>query len=74
MELEGIMLSKISQPENDNYHMVSHLRNSSEDHRGGEEKLNEQSSEREKNHERLNYTKQTEGCWRGGGWRDVVLQ
>ena len=41
MELEGIMLSEISQSEKDNY-MISlmwNLRNKTEDHRGREGKL-----------------------------------
>ena len=46
---------------------VWNIRNSTEDHRGSEGKLNVKSSEREKNHERLNYRRQTEGCWRGSG-------
>ena len=50
------MLIEISQSEKDNYHMVSlvwNIRNSTEDHRVREGKLNGKSSEREKNHERL---------------------
>jgi len=42
MELEGIMLSEISQSEKDNYHMISliwNLRNKTVDHRGREEKI-----------------------------------
>jgi len=35
MELEGIMLSEISQSEKDKYHMRN-LRNKTEDHRGRE--------------------------------------
>ena len=48
MELEGIMLSEISQSEKDNY-MVSlrwNIKNSTEDDRGRERK--QQSSERDK--------------------------
>ena len=41
MELEGVMLSEISQSEKDRYHMFSLLmrilRNLTEDHGGGEE-------------------------------------
>ena len=51
MELEGIMLSKISQSEKDHYHMVSlmwNIRNSTEDNRGRDGKLNGKSSERRK--------------------------
>ena len=44
------------------------IRNSTEDHRGREGKLNGKSSERETNHERLNFRKQTECCWRGVAW------
>ena len=51
---------------------MQNIRNSAEDHRGREGKLNGKSSEREKNHETLNYRKQIEGFWRRGGWRDVV--
>ena len=43
MELEGIMLSEMSQAEKDKYHMV--LWNSVEDHRGRDRKLNEKKSE-----------------------------
>ena len=41
MELEGIMLSEISQSEKDRYHVFTHmwnLRNLTEDHRGLKEK------------------------------------
>ena len=51
------MLSEIRQAEKDNYHMVFtymwNIRNSMEDHRGREGKLNGKKSERETNHERL---------------------
>ena len=36
MELEGIVLSEISQPEKDRYHMFSLIRNLTEDHGGRE--------------------------------------
>ena len=42
MEVEGIMLSKVSQSEKDNYHLISlmwNLRNKTEDHRGRERKI-----------------------------------
>ena len=55
MELEGVMLSKISQAEKDNY-MVSlmwNIRNSTEDHRVRKGKLNGKLSEREETQERL---------------------
>ena len=42
MELEGIMLSEVSQSEKDKYHMISlmwNLRNKTEDHRGREGKI-----------------------------------
>ena len=51
---------------------MRNIRNSAEDHRGREGKLNGKSSERDKNHETLTYRKQTEACWRGGGWGDGV--
>ena len=50
------MLREIRQSEKDNYHTVLLMwkrRNSAEDHRGREEKLNGKKSEREINHERL---------------------
>ena len=50
------MLRKISQSEKDNYHGFTHMwniRNSAEDHKVREGKLNGKSSEREKNHEKL---------------------
>ena len=50
------------------------IRNSAEDHRGREENQNRKKSEREKNHEILNYRKQTEACWRGGGRGDGVSE
>ena len=57
MELERITLSEISQAEKDNFHMVSlymwNIRNSAEDYRGREGKLNGKKSERETNNERL---------------------
>ena len=56
MGLGEIILSEISQAEKDNYHMDSLMwnrRNSTEDHRGREGKLNGKKSERETNHERL---------------------
>ena len=44
VEREGIMLSEVSQSEKDDYHMVSrtvwNIRNSAEDHRGREGRLN----------------------------------
>ena len=70
MELEGVMLSKISQSEKDNYHMISpmwNLRNKTEDHRGREEKQNKIKLKRATNYETLNHRKETEGCWKGGG-------
>ena len=42
IELEGIMLSEISQSEKDNYHIISmvwNLRNKTEDHWGREGKI-----------------------------------
>ena len=46
MELEGIMLNEISQPEKDNYHMISlicqNLRNKAEDHRGREAEMKQE--------------------------------
>ena len=56
MDLEGIILSEVSQSEKDHYHVVSlmrNIRNCAEDHRGREGKLNGKSSERERNHGRL---------------------
>jgi len=56
VELEGIMLSEISQSEKDNFHMVSlmwNIRNSAEDNTEREGKLNRKKSERETNYERL---------------------
>ena len=52
------MLSEISQAEKDSYHTFGfthmwNIRNSEEDHRGREGKLNGKKSERETNHERL---------------------
>jgi len=50
---------------------MCNIRNSTEDHSGRREKLNGKSSEREKNHETLDYRKQTGVCWRRGevcGW------
>ena len=70
MEPEGIMLSEISQSEKHNYHMVSlmwNIRNSAEDHKGREGKLNGKSSEREKNYERHLTIGNKQGYWRGGG-------
>ena len=56
VELEGIMLSKISQSE------------TTEDHRGREEKIKEdKTKEGNKPYETLNHRKQTEGCWKGVG-------
>ena len=78
MELEGIMLSEISQSEKDNYHMVSliiwfmlwNIRNSVEDHSRREGKRNGKKSERGTNDERLwtlgNKLRVTEGRWAGG--------
>ena len=76
MELEGVMLSEISQSEKQlPYDLTNmwNLRNKTEDHRGREGKQNGKKSERETNHETLNYRKQTEGCWRGGWWGDRVI-
>ena len=36
----------------------------------GEGKENKIKREREANHKKLKYTKQTESCWRGIGWGD----
>ena len=48
------------------------IRNSAENHRVREEKLNEKSSEREKSHEKLLTIRKkkttTEGCWKGDKW------
>ena len=51
IELEGIMLSEISQSEKDNYHMTSliYLRNKTKECRGREGKI-KMKSEREINH------------------------
>ena len=76
MELEGIMLSKISQSEKYNYHMVSlmwNVRNSTEDHGGREGKWNGKTSEKETNHERLS-TIGNKRLLEGGGWQDGVTQ
>ena len=52
MELEGIMLCEISQSEKDNYHALTHVRNSERDYR--ERRENEwEKLERVTNHERL---------------------
>ena len=52
------------------------IRNSTEDHRGREGKLNGKKSERETNHERLwtpgTKLKVTEGRWVGGWGRQVM--
>ena len=44
------------------------LRNKTEDHRGGEEKIKQDEIRQRQtiNHERLLTRKQTEGCWVGG--------
>ena len=49
------------------------IRNSTEDNRGRDGKLNGKSLEREKNHETLNSRKQTEGCRRGGECGDGII-
>ena len=49
------------------------IRNSAENHRGREGKLNRKKSERETDHGRFpNYGKETEGQWRGSGQGDGV--
>ena len=49
------------------------LRNKTKDHRGREGKMKQdETREGDKPQETLNHRKQTEGCWRGGGWRDGV--
>ena len=57
MELDGIMLSKISQSEKDNYHKVSLIRGVEETMQRttgkGREKQNGRNPERETNHERF---------------------
>ena len=70
------MLSEISQLEKDNYHMVSLVCGIYELEQGtiGKEgKENGEKSDRKTNHETLNSGKQTESCWRGGGWGDGVM-
>ena len=81
MELEGIMLSEISQSEKDNFHMISLIQrisefeNKTEDHRGREGKMKQDKTKRETHHKRLLISgnlrfplrKQTKGRWRRGG-------
>ena len=64
MELDSIMLSKISQSEKHKYHR--NLRYKTDEHKGREAKIIQK--QREPNHETLKYREQTEGCWRGIGW------
>ena len=61
-ELVSIMLTEISQPEKDKYHIISlmwNLRN----------KMNMQREKRERETKKqiLNYREQSDGCQRGGG-------
>ena len=49
------------------------IRNSTEDHRGREGKLNGKKSEKETNHERLS-TIGNKRLLEGGGWQDGVTQ
>lgn len=69
MELKGILLSKISQSEKDNYMIfftcMWNLGNKTEEHRGREEKIKQDKiREGNKPQETLNHRKQTEGHWR----------
>ena len=73
VELDGGRLSKISQ----RYRKISYdfthmwnLRNKSNVYKGseGKEKSNRMKIAREAKHQRLNYRKQTDGCWRRGRW------
>ena len=73
MEQEGIMLSEISQGERQllyGFTSMWNIRNSMEDHRGREGKLQGKKSERETSHERLwtpgNKLRTTEGGGVGG--------
>ena len=50
---------------------MRNIRNSAEEHKGRKAEWKE-IREAEKN-ETLNYEKQSEGCWRGGQWEDVVI-
>ena len=65
MELEGVMLSKkVSEIKIFIiwFHLYVKYKKQCKESWGGEGKLNGKSSERDKNHERLNYMKQTESC------------
>ena len=73
------MLNEISQAEKDSYHGFTHMwniRNSTQDHRRREGKLNGKKSERETSHERIwtlgNKLRVTEGMG-VGGWGDQVM-
>ena len=61
MELEGVMLSKISQSEKDNYHMISLIVEFKKQNRGTEEKIKQDEiREGNKPKQTLNQRKQTE--------------
>ena len=67
MELEGIMLSAISQSEKDKYHMISltwNLRNKTR------KEKKEKRKKREVKKHTLNYKEQADGYQKGGGWGD----
>ena len=49
------------------------IRNSAEDHRGREGKLNGKKPQREINHERLLTIENKQVCWRGGEWEDGII-
>ena len=62
MDLEGLILSEISQTKRDKYHMISlmcNLRN----------KTNEQTKETNEK-QILKYREQNGGCWKRSGWGD----
>ena len=68
MELDGILLSEISQSEKDNYHDFTHmwkLRNKTDKHRGTEGKKKMKIG-REVDPKRLLTIGKKQGCWRGG--------
>ena len=64
-ELVSIMLTEISQPEKDKYHIISLMWNLTN-------KMNMQREKREKETKKqiLNYREQTDGYQRGSGWGD----
>ena len=48
------------------------LRNKIDEQRGSKRKIRLK-TEREANHKRLHFRKQTEDCWRDSGWGDGVV-